>query len=269
MNAECEVKHDLAAATPSADSLADSASPQGAPPTESLPISGDVTETRETTEAEGEVEYFVVPALQFRGHTIELEQSKYFHLPDGSPGANYWPAAISLAHFVTDAEGGALAGKRLVELGAGLGTTGLCLATQGADVTMTDQEVVVNIGGTRRNTESNVLRWAGDRPLAARAVPMGWGEEGWAHASVELIGDREPFDYVIGSEIVYEESVHELLAFTLKQLMPTPSTVAYFGFRPRFLSDRYAWKKEEESLRGEEIGGEIGGGWKFGRDGDR
>lgn len=240
MDAECEVKQDLAAATASTDSLADSASPQGAQPTESLSISGDATETRATAEAEGEVEYFVVPALQFRGHTIELEQSKYFHLPDGSPGANYWPAAISLAHFVTDAEGGALAGKRLVELGAGLGTTGLCLATQGADVTMTDQEVVVNIGGTRRNTESNVRRWAGDGPFAARAVPMGWGEEGWAQASVELIGDREPFDYVIGSEIVYEESVHELLAFTLKQLMPTPRTVAYFGFRPRFLSDRYA-----------------------------
>ena len=187
-----------------------------------------------------EAQYTKLTPVPFRGGEVHLETSKYFNLPDGSPGQGYWQAAVTLAHVVAEAEGGeaGLAGRRTVELGAGLGTTGLALALAGADVTLTDQTVVVD-RVLRRNVESNVARvGAGADGLLlfkARARELNWGPEGF-EAARDVAADA-PYELVIGSEIVYEETAHEALLHTVQQLMG-PDSVAYFGFKCRWLSDR-------------------------------
>lgn len=98
-------------------------------------------------------EYESVPGIPFCGHSIDLETSRYFRLPDGSPGQGFWRAAVTLAHVIRLRT--AVEGKRVVELGSGLGTVGVALALLGANVTATEQQVVYD-KVLRRNAESYV-----------------------------------------------------------------------------------------------------------------
>ena len=104
-------------------------------------------------------------------------------------GVVLWPAAIALAHEVA-ARAGELVGKAVLELGAGTGLPGIVAASLGARVVQTDRhEVAMSV--CRRNGERNGVRGIGYRLVD-------WTD--WA--------DEARYDFVIGSDILYGESMH-------------------------------------------------------------
>lgn len=103
-------------------------------------------------------------------------------------GMLLWPAAIALArHFAANAD--MVCGKRVLELGAGAGLPGIVAAGLGAAVTQTDyQRDALNLA--RINAADNDV-----------AVDLAIGD--WRNWQVQ--GE---FDLVIGSDVLYERSLH-------------------------------------------------------------
>ena len=132
-------------------------------------------------------------------------------------GVALWPAAIALAHEVI-ARADEVSGKRLLELGAGTGLPGIVAASLGARVTQTDrQELALSI--CRRNGERN--RVSGIEYRAAD-----WGD--W--------GDESRYDLIIGSDVLYAESMHpHLRRIAETNLAPGGRLLLADPFRPRSL----------------------------------
>jgi predicted nicotinamide N-methyase len=99
--------------------------------------------------------------------------------------AELWPSGVALARVVETFD---LAGKRVVELGAGLGLPSLAAALRGADVLATDwaDDAVALL---RANAERN--------GIALRVERVRWDEPG------ELLA-QAPYDLVLGADLLYE-----------------------------------------------------------------
>lgn len=136
-------------------------------------------------------------------------------------GQYLWPAASFLAAFVARHWGsgghptlqGLPAQTRVLELGAGCGLVGLTVAQMEgcAAVTMTDHDP-----GTLRLIEAGVARNAGRLRAECRAVLLEWGED---DAVVKALGgdgrDEGGFDLVIGSDLIYSDTVVRPLLATV------------------------------------------------------
>jgi predicted nicotinamide N-methyase len=104
-------------------------------------------------------------------------------------GVVLWPAAIALAHEVA-ARAEEMRGGRVLELGAGTGLPGIVAASLGARVVQTDrQEMAMSV--CRRNGERN-----GVDSIEHRLVD--WAD--W--------DDAGRYDWIIGSDVLYGESMH-------------------------------------------------------------
>lgn len=115
-------------------------------------------------------------------------------------GLLLWAAAPGLAQRLAE-EPPLVAGKRVLEIGAGVGLPGLVAAHLGASVTQTDYQAVA-LALARRNAAQNGLP-------GIRVLPGDWRRF--------TLADREPpFDVVIGSDVLYERSLHD----TLRALLP-------------------------------------------------
>jgi methyltransferase-like protein 23 len=102
-------------------------------------------------------------------------------------GIVLWPAAIALAHEIASRP---VRGKRVLELGAGTGLPGIVAASLGAHVVQTDrQEVALFV--CKKNAEQN-----GITTIEHRAAD--W--TAWQ--------DEEHYDCILGSDVLYAESVH-------------------------------------------------------------
>ena len=118
------------------------------------------------------------------------EESRFLHeqrerLPYG---VVLWPAAIALAHEVA-ARADALRGARVLELGAGTGLPGIVAASLGGRVTQTDRQAVA-LSVCRRNGARN-----GSTPITYRL-------DDWT-----LWEDRERYDVILGSDVLYAEAM--------------------------------------------------------------
>ncbi|MBS2014067.1 MAG: methyltransferase domain-containing protein [Deltaproteobacteria bacterium] len=101
-------------------------------------------------------------------------------------GIVLWPAAIALAHELATR---ALEGKRVLELGAGIGLPGVVAATRGANVVQTDhQEIALHV--CKRNAERN-------------SVVIEHRSADWTAWT-----DREVYDLVLGSDVLYGTAMH-------------------------------------------------------------
>jgi predicted nicotinamide N-methyase len=113
--------------------------------------------------------------------------------------AELWPSGLALARYVATLE---LAGRRVLELGCGLGLPALAAALGGADVLATDwAEDAIEL--LRQNAERNGLfvhaarvRWSDPEPLLRAA----------------------PWDLVLGADLLYEARNAAQLAELLPQL---------------------------------------------------
>ena len=106
------------------------------------------------------------------------------HLPYGTV---LWPAAIALAHEIASRP---VRGMRVLELGAGTGLPGIVAASLGARVVQTDrQEVALFV--CKENAERN-----GVTTIEHRAAD--W--TAWE--------DREQYDCILGSDVLYADAMH-------------------------------------------------------------
>ena len=127
--------------------------------------------------------------------------------PGVSLGSTVFHGATLLAqHLVTCMPRGIFKGKRVLELGAGTGITGLFAAALGADVTITDLPVLVPVLQTNVEANQAVVSAAGG---SAKACAFAWGDD----ISVLM----PPFDYVIGSDVVYSHLQGDMVMDSLLQ----------------------------------------------------
>ena len=114
--------------------------------------------------------------------------------------AELWPSALALARAVGARS---LGGRRVVELGCGLGLPSIAAALQGATVLATDwspEAVAVAAENAERNgarIETLVCSWARPEPIA----------------------ERGPWDLVLASDVLYEARDVELLLHALPPLL--------------------------------------------------
>jgi predicted nicotinamide N-methyase len=113
--------------------------------------------------------------------------------------AELWPSGVALARVVGELD---LPGKRVLELGAGLGLPSIAAVLRGADVLATDwaEEAVALL---RENAARN--------GIALRAERVRWDEPG-------LLLDQAPWDLVLGADLLYEERNATVLLELLPRL---------------------------------------------------
>jgi predicted nicotinamide N-methyase len=106
-------------------------------------------------------------------------------------GVALWPSAIALAHELV-ARAGLLAGRRVLELGAGTGLPGIVAASFGAHVVQTDRHALV-MSVCRRNATRN-------------RVPEG----AIAHRVADWTtwDDTARHDWILGADILYADGMH-------------------------------------------------------------
>jgi predicted nicotinamide N-methyase len=134
------------------------------------------------------------------GAIISREQEVEFLRGENATKRPYgivlWPAAIALAHEIAARE---LAGKRILELGAGTGLPGIVAASLGARVVQTDrQNLVLHV--CKQNAERNGVTTIEHRIADWTA----WEDAG-------------RYDLILGSDILYAEPLHP----SLRQIFET------------------------------------------------
>jgi methyltransferase-like protein 23 len=126
-------------------------------------------------------------------------------------GIALWPAAIALAHEIAAR---LVQGVRLLELGAGTGLPGIVAATLGARVVQTDRNAAALAVCGRNATRNGVV-------LEQRAADWtAWRE-------------TDTYDFIIGADILYAESVHpQLRQIFATNLAPGGRLLLADPFRP-------------------------------------
>ncbi|KAL8197889.1 hypothetical protein R6Q57_030125 [Mikania cordata] len=139
-----------------------------------------------------------------------------------------------------------LKGKRVIELGAGCGVAGFGMALLGCDVVSTDQVEVLPL--LMRNIERNTSRIMqmnsdADSIGSITAAELSWGNNDHIRALYP------PFDYIIGTDVVYAEHLLEPLLQTLLALAG-PKTTILIGYEIRSTNVHeqmiQLWKKHFE-----------------------
>ena len=129
--------------------------------------------------------------IRHTGAVISRERELEFLLGESATRRPYgivlWPAALALAHEVASRD---LAGKRILELGAGTGLPGIVAASLGGRVVQTDrQKLVLHV--CKQNAERN-----GVTTIEHRIAD-------WAAWE-----DTERYDLILGSDILYASPLH-------------------------------------------------------------
>ncbi|CUT01673.1 class I SAM-dependent methyltransferase [Candidatus Chrysopegis kryptomonas] len=121
-----------------------------------------------------------------------------------------WPSAIALAEFILESD--EFSGKKVLELGCGLGLTTVALGLKNAIVTATDYEMMA-LQYARRNYIKNV-----GNEESAKFVYLDW-----RHPVLS-----EKFDFVIGADIIYERELFQDIVNVLRIAM-TPNSICYLA----------------------------------------
>ncbi|XP_019448754.1 PREDICTED: protein N-lysine methyltransferase METTL21A isoform X1 [Lupinus angustifolius] len=160
--------------------------------------------------------------LEVLGHELQFVQDPNSkHL-----GTTVWDSSLVFAKFLErNCRKGRfspakLKGKRVIELGAGCGVSGFGMALLGCDVIVTDQKEVVPL--LQRNVDRNISRVMQNNPKSFGSIKVSelyWGDESHIKAV------DPPFDYIIGTDVVYAEHLLEPLLQTILALSGPRTTI--------------------------------------------
>jgi predicted nicotinamide N-methyase len=131
--------------------------------------------------------------------------------------AEIWPAAVTLSHVIMESLD--IAGKSLVELGAGVGMASVAAAKKGARVLVTDY-----------STEA--LKFAVYNALR-NGVALETGRLDW-----RMVHSDEKFDFVIAADVLYER-VNLLPIVTAIETLLKPGGAAYIADPRRRLAEQF------------------------------
>ena len=158
---------------------------------------------------------------------------------DSSERLTFWwgitSAAIALAKHVQSSE---IAGKRVIELGCGLGLAGITAGLSGAEVLFTDfmpkaldfADTNARLNGLH-NFATGILDW-------------------------EQPGSIEKFDLILGSEILYDYFFHGSLIHLFRKIMKTDGTVL-LADRKRLCVSRFIGRMHRVGFISEEFKEEV------------
>lgn len=109
-----------------------------------------------------------------------------------------WESAVALAHLLVE-RGAQLQGKRVLELGAGVGLAGLVAGALGATVWQTDHRADLLVLAEHNAQQNHVA--------APHQFLADWRT--WNHTA--------PYDLILGADILYERAMHRYLAPIFRQ----------------------------------------------------
>ncbi|KAM3245246.1 hypothetical protein ACQJBY_056517 [Aegilops geniculata] len=169
--------------------------------------------------------------LELMGHRLHISQDPNSkHL-----GTTVWDASMVFAKFLekNSRKGrfcpSKLKGKRAIELGAGCGLAGLGMALLGCDVVTTDQVDVLPL--LMRNVERNKSWIAQSNPDSGSFGSVTVAELDWGNKE-HIRAVEPPFDYIIGTDVVYSEHLLQPLLETIIALSG-PKTKVLLGYEIR------------------------------------
>jgi predicted nicotinamide N-methyase len=182
-------------------------------------------------------------ASKFDGSpNVEFKIQQQFTAPPGgaidvdATGSFVWPTALPLLERIqTDfflLDDGRKTTKRerrlrVLELGAGCGLLGMGLAATGCvDVVLTDHSRA--IAWLQGNVEINRELLGG----CATVAPLGWGDQEES-SLLEAQQQQRPFDLIVGSDIVYDQSKHAELVETMKYFSVAGNAPVYIAYPKR------------------------------------
>jgi len=188
---------------------------------------------------------FLAPLAAFGGSTPRLSRITFGHdsasinieqeFEDAEEGSVLWDASRSLlAHVAWQRSRGIddlVAGRRLLEIGAGTGAVGLALARMGArEVVMTDKPSQLPL--MRRNREHNHHAGAADHNAPVSILPLVWDNE-WLHTSDESLSKPDAFDTIVCCDCVYPDRPSPLASVLLDLLELNPQSTMLLAFEQR------------------------------------
>lgn len=156
--------------------------------------------------------------LRLEGFTLDSDETAQ------STGVTLWQAAPRLSHYLVSTTEEFVAGKSILELGAGLGLCGMVAHHLGAKyVALTDADTIT-LERMRMNVEKNCPNNSDEHSIGCRQLI--WNNM----IQMEECGN---FDTILGADVIY----------TIESLDPLFDTVAYFlekgGNTACFILSRY------------------------------
>lgn len=169
--------------------------------------------------------------IEVLGHQLQFSQDPNSkHL-----GTTVWDASMVFVKFLEKNcrkgrfSPAKLKGKRIIELGSGCGLAGFGMALLGCDVVSTDQVEVLPL--LMRNVERNTSIVTQTNPDSASFGSIEVAELDWGNLE-HIRAVNPPFDYIVGTDVVYAEHLLEPLLQTLFALSG-PRTTVLLGYEIR------------------------------------
>ncbi|KAL4438246.1 hypothetical protein ABPG77_010607 [Micractinium sp. CCAP 211/92] len=175
------------------------------------------------------------------GITLQLAQDP----SSNNLGTTVWDASIVLAKYIEknsrrgDFSRPKVRGKRVLELGAGMGLAGMAMALLGCEVAFTDIGDVLTL--LRHNVEQNVspaalklkdAAWAAQEVGSCQVASLDWSDP-TCYAAFQ-----PPYDFILAADCVYSElAVPHLLATVLHMGGPRTQTIVTNEFRSQSVHD--------------------------------
>lgn len=195
--------------------------------------------TRSVTDASPEPGEPLVPELLFHERDVYIDATpqtdplkiRLFEdaagVSSSGTGATLWDSSIVLTKYLfQECE---ISGKKVIELGAGLGLPSIALALRGADVTATDREITCGI--LQKNIDANVHSHT---QSCIEIVELTWSCD-----ETKLFRERNDInaiDLVIGSDLIFRrnEDAWRALACTYRHFLCTsPAAAGYLAYENR------------------------------------
>ncbi|KAL6606554.1 hypothetical protein ACP70R_042207 [Stipagrostis hirtigluma subsp. patula] len=158
------------------------------------------------------------------GRRLSLLQSPSSMSAPGTTGAVVWDSAVVLAKFLEHAADSGrlpLRAARAVDLGSGCGLVGCAAALLGAHVVLTDLPDRLKL--LRKNVQLNLAGDDAHVPGSARVAELVWGDD----PHPDLLHPLP--DFVLGSDVIYNEEAVDDLLVTLNQLSGQHTTILLAG----------------------------------------
>jgi len=158
-------------------------------------------------------------------------------------GSCLWDAALVLGSYFANEQvfpGDYWHGKKVCEIGAGCGVTGIVVARLGADVVLTELEDELKL--LQKNVDENPIlpSYSSVKQAIPRTESIVAKEFFWGSDTSHLGG---PFDVIIAADCVYELQLFDMLVKALVDIT-SPHTRAYFCIEHRWSDIEQWWWKE-------------------------